>query len=48
MGSIFGLPSWVMSRMIDEYPTFQDLVMALGEDGAENSVLEHVYHGEVV
>lgn len=32
--------------MIDEYPTYQDVVMALGLDGAENHVIEHVYYGE--
>ena len=34
--------------MIDEYPTFPDLVMALGCENAENEVLEHVYHGEEI
>ncbi len=32
--------------MIDECLTYEVLVMALGSDGAENEVLEHVYHGE--
>ncbi len=32
--------------MIDEYATYLDLVMSIGSDGAENEVLEHVYHGE--
>jgi len=31
--------------MIDECPTFQDLVMKLGREDAENYVLDHVYHG---
>ena len=31
--------------MIDECPTFQDLVMKLGREDAENYVLYHVYHG---
>lgn len=31
--------------MLDEHPTFQDLVMSLGRDGAENYVLDHVYYG---
>ena len=31
--------------MIDETPTYQDLVMSLGREDAENHVLEKVYHG---
>ena len=36
--------------MIDEYPTFQDLMMAHNgdRDMAENYVLERVYYGESV
>lgn len=32
--------------MIDEYPTFMDLVMQVGRENAENHVLEQVYYGE--
>jgi len=31
--------------MVDECPTFQDLVMKLGKEDAENYVLDRVYHG---
>ena len=33
--------------MIDEYPTFMDLVMAHNGDriAAENELWDHVYHG---
>ena len=31
--------------MIDECPTFMDLVMRLGKEDADNYVLDHVYHG---
>lgn len=34
--------------MIDDCPTFMDLVMKLGREEAENDVLEHVYHGEEI
>lgn len=34
--------------MIDEHPTFQDLVRAIGVADAENKVLECVYHGEEI
>lgn len=32
--------------MIDECPTYLDLVMKVGREDAENHVLEKVYHGE--
>ena len=31
--------------MIDDHPTYLDLVMSLGPEEAENYVLERTYHG---
>lgn len=33
--------------MIDDCPTFLDLIMKLGPEDAENYVLEQTYHGEM-
>lgn len=46
MNSVFS--SWLVMMMIDECPTFQDLVMALGPEGADNYVLGLVFYGEEI
>ena len=42
MGRMQSYMSRIRSSMIDEYPTYQDLVMAIGREDAENYVLENV------